>query len=350
MSWSRCFFLMPRPKKSSSDSNHPKRVTLQDIAKVAGVHVMTVSDALNGRGRVARATRQKIALIAKELNYVPNATARALATGRTGRIALLSGAFDYPYYANMLHFLKLHLDEAGYKLLLLRTPNEVRELIYTTENTEADGVIAIDMYGFGEEFGEKSSIPCVSIGAYPRHSIDCVLVDLGEGVTQALDIMIDAGRHRVAYLVTSSHMMVPEESRARAYLSTLQARQRQPEIINVATNNAAQVRNKFADYIREKGCPDALLCQNDETAMSAYAVLRGLGFHVPDDVLLVGCDGQLHMEYFDPPLSTVAQPLEETCATAWRFLRQRMADPTLPHQEAVLHGELRVTRSLLASL
>jgi LacI family transcriptional regulator len=341
---------MPRPKKDASNSDHPKRVTLQDIAKVAGVHVMTVSDALNGRGRVARSTRQKIALIARELNYVPNATARALATGRTGRIALLSGAFDYPYYANMLHFLKLHLDEAGYKLLLLRTPHEVRELIYTTENTEADGVIAIDMYGFGEEFGEHSSIPCVSIGAYHRHSIDCVLVDLSEGVTQALNIMMDAGRQRVAYLVTSNHMVVPEESRARAYFAALSARNRQHEIINVATNATSEVHTRLADYIRKNGCPDALLCQNDETAMSAYAVLRKLGRRVPDDVLLVGCDGHLHMEYFDPPLSTVAQPLEETCATAWRFLRQRMADPTLPHQEAVLHGELRVTHSLLASL
>ena len=89
-----------------------------------------------------------------------------------------------------------------------------------------------------------------------------------------------------------------------------------------------------------------MLCQNDETMMCVYRALRDLGFRVPDDVLLVGCDGQLHTRYFDPPLSTIVQPMERMSELAWQFLRQRMDDPTLPLQHAVVQGELIVRESL----
>ncbi|RYG72980.1 LacI family transcriptional regulator, partial [bacterium] len=75
---------MPSNSSSPNKPARVKRVTLRDIAKVAGVHVMTVSDALNGTRSVAPATREKVKRIAQELNYVPHFAARALATGRTG--------------------------------------------------------------------------------------------------------------------------------------------------------------------------------------------------------------------------------------------------------------------------
>ena len=92
--------------KDTPKSRRSKRVTLRDIAEVAGVHVMTVSDALNDTRSVAPATRARIKVIAKEMNYVPNFAARALVTGRTGMIAVISGAMNEPYYANMVHLIE----------------------------------------------------------------------------------------------------------------------------------------------------------------------------------------------------------------------------------------------------
>src|SRR5688500_18945792 len=87
-------------------TKRPKRGTMQDIADAAGVHLMTVSDALHGTRRVAPATRERVRQIAKELNYMPNFTARALATGKTKTIAVLSGTINEPYYANVVHLLE----------------------------------------------------------------------------------------------------------------------------------------------------------------------------------------------------------------------------------------------------
>lgn len=338
---------MPRAKKENPVASRPKRVTLQDIAKIAGVHIMTVSDALNDTRSVAPATREKIKRIAQEMNYVPNHAARALATGRTGAIAILSGAMNEPYYANMVHFIERHLNSDGYKLMLVRTPWEVKDLLNATGNSAADGAIAIDMHHLVSEFRARKALPCVSIGTFDNSFVDHVIVDLSAGVEEAIRLMLDAKRRRIALVVTAPGLAEEGEVRAGAYFSMMKSAGQTPEIINVNTNVFTTVRSRLRAYIEQNGSPDALLCQNDETAMCAYRVLRDCGYKIPEDVLLVGCDGQLHMEYFDPPLSTIVQPMEEICETAWLFLQHRMANPDLPLQRASVEGKLVVRPSLI---
>ncbi|RYG64705.1 LacI family transcriptional regulator, partial [bacterium] len=118
-----------------------RRVTLQDVARVAGVNVSTVSDALKGTGRVSEATREKVRQIAAESNYIPNLAARALVTGRTGTIAVVCGDLNEYYYANVVYLLEKLLTAQGYKMMLLRTRREVHDLVTTAEASAVDGVI-----------------------------------------------------------------------------------------------------------------------------------------------------------------------------------------------------------------
>ena len=343
---------MPRPK--GSNANRVQRVTLQDVAKAADLHVMTVSNALSGSRSVAPATRERVQQIARELNYVPNSAAQALATGRTGLVAVMCGSLHEWYYAQMFASLERVLYAERYKVFFLRRPFELKEFLETTGDAAIDGAIAIDMHsGIDAEalvtsLRNRPLVPCVSIGTYSWALIDSVVIDLSVGVRGAVNVMVAAGRQRIAYLVTTQQMSLPIETRTGAYIASVERAGFQPEIINADTNVLTQVGPELMAYIQQHGCPDALLCQNDEVAMTAYRVLRDLGRRVPEDVMLVGCDGQLHMKYFDPPLSTVVQPVEESCRVAWSFLKKRMANPTLPHQRVVLEGELVLRESLLA--
>ena len=231
--------------------------------------------------------------------------------------------------------------------MLIRTPEEVKALVNETSNIAVDGVIAVDMLGLVDEFQSHPTLPCVSIATIQRSFVDNVIVDLSEGVDEALRLMVANGRKRIAYLVTALSMEMDTEVRARTYLEAMQRANQAPEIINVMTDDIEAIERKFKVHLVEHGCPDAIQCQNDETAMCASRVLKDLGFKVPGDVLLVGCDGQRHMRDFEPPLSTIVQPMAEMCATAWQFLQQRIAQPSLPHQEATFLGKLVVTESLL---
>ncbi|RYG71370.1 LacI family transcriptional regulator [bacterium] len=334
---------MPR-KKNSENS---KRVTLRDIAQVAGVHVMTVSDALRGNPRVAAATRERVEKIAQELNYVPNFAARALTTGRTGIIAVLSGPINEAYHANMVHLLEEHINGDGYKVLHLRSPREVKDMLTTAGDSIIDGAIAVDTYHFFDEFCADRKVPLVSIGTFSRNATDHVVIDLSEAIEYALGLMVRAGRKRIAYLVPESSLANRGEARTAAYLRAMHNAERAPEIIDVSTTDLSVLRERLGDYIRTKGCPDGLLCQNDDTAMRVFRVLRDLGVKVPDDVLLLGCDGQPGMEYFDPPLSTVVQPMEKVCAAAWKFLKRRIAKPNVAVQRVTYQGKLAVRVSLV---
>ena len=341
---------MPHKAKISSKNKVLKRVTLQDIADVAGVQKMAVSNAINGTRSVAPATRERILRIAEELHYIPNFAARALTKGRTGIIAVISGPMNEPYYGTMVHLLEQQINADGFHLMLMRTPGEIQNLVNATGNLAVDGAIAVDMLGLVNEFRSHPTVPCVSISTSKQSFVDSVFVDLSASIEKAIELMVSQGRRRVAYLVTADDMTLDSEVRAYTYRSVIDKMGYKPEIINVTTNDLDLLEINFKTYIEKHGCPDGLLCQNDETAIGAAGVLKELGHVIPSDVLLVGCDGQRHMKYFEPPLSTIVQPMAEICDLAWQFLQRRIDDPTLPHQQAAVCSTLLVRESLGKSL
>jgi DNA-binding LacI/PurR family transcriptional regulator len=343
----------PTASNTRENEVRKKPVTMAEMARLAGVHSRTVSDVLKGKGRVAPATREKVLRIAQELNYVPNAAARALATGRTGTIAVLSGPLNEPFYANIVHLLETHLTANGYEMTLLHTRRDVKDLMQATQSSLVDGVIVIVSEHLPEEFlrlRSQSQSPCVVIDTSPRDFVDSITLDLRPAVEEALELMLAAGRQRIAYVVNNRNEAAHVEVRMRTYLKVMAEAKRTPEMIDVNTKVSSEERiQSIQAYIKANGCPDALLCQNDETAIYTYRAVIGSGYRLPEDVLLVGCDGLPYMEFFDPPLSTIALPIEEICTIAAQFLQRRMTTPDIPLQQATLQGHLMIRKSLLAS-
>ncbi len=329
----------------------PRPVTMEDLAKRAGVHSRTVADALKGTGRVAPATREKVLRIAKELNYVPNAAARALATGRTGTVAVLSGPLTDQYYANAVHLLETYLTAHRYEMLLLHTRREVGDLVNATQISLVDGVIVVGINNFLEEFLRLSGSvqPCVLIDTSNPNFVDHITLDLRPAVEEALRLMIEKGCQRIAYVVNDRNDSSHIEVRMRTYLDMMTQANRSHEFIDVDTKTPPEERiQSLTSYIRDNGCPDALFCQNDESAIYTYRAITGLGYRLPQDALLVGCDGLPYMEYFDTSLSTIVLPMDQICEIATQFLQQRMASPDIPIQQATLQGRLVIRKSLSA--
>ena len=353
--YTKCAELTQEVPMASTEAKHtgstpvpdrPKHVTLQDVARAAGVNMTTASDALKGTGRVSAKTREKVQRIAAEHNYVPNFAARALATGRTHTVVMIGGSLQESYYVSVAHSLEDVMATDGYKLMLMRTSREVRESVIATQSFAVDGIIAVDKYQLVDAYqGSRPSRPCVFIGTYSPELVDSVTVDLSVAVRQALTYMMDGGCKRIAYVVTSGIMAGSDEVRSGTYLSTMQAAGRQSEIIDLHAS-IEEVTERFKAYVRTHGHPDAILCQNDDTAISVYRGLLDLGYRVPRDVLLVGCDGLRHMECFETPLSTIVQPIQEVCALAWQFLKNRIANPDLPPQQTILQAHLVIRESL----
>lgn len=343
----------PEDKRPLQNEGRFKTVTLKDIAKVAGVTSMTVSRVMKGEGYVAPATREMVLRIAQELNYTTNLAGRALKTGRTGAIAIVSGSLDLPYCANIIHLLDALLSASGYQMRLLHSRNDIRNLINRTNSSAVDGVIVAGHHELFEELrADEPQIgqPCVFVGIVKPTGMDHIYSNLAPAVEEALELMMDAGRKRIAFVgIGSQENNTHVEIRPRTYISVMQKVGRNSEIINASDSydvtGPQRVQNLKA-YFRAHGCPDGLLCVNDDVAIQTYRALMDMGYRIPQDTLLVGCDGLPIMEYFEPPLSTIAQSMEEMCVLSWKFLQNRMANPAIEIQEMNFDATLVVRRSL----
>ena len=331
-------------------------VTLQHVAELAGVHPMTVSNALKGTGRVADGTRERIQRIARELDYRPNLAARALVTGRTGSVAVSTGPVSEHFYAYLLYLLEAELKTSDYKMLFLRSRDMGQDLSSTLRNNSVDGIIAIDTFPDLRDLPRAGSKipPCVYAGVFDPDAvvampIDHIKIDLTGAVREALQLLLSRCK-RVGYVTANDVMSDPNETRTSIYLDMMKAAGRVPEVINLQIGSDSSrrdlTRQHALEYFQTHPAPDGLLCQNDELAIGVYRALRDLGLRIPEDVQLIGCDGLKDMEYFDPSLSSIVQPAEEMCALSWKFLQRRLANPDAPVQEATLCARLVVRDSV----
>lgn len=345
------------PSKPGAGRRKSDSVTLHDVAQRAGVHVMTVSNALKGTGRMTDTTRDNICRIAAELNYKPNRAARALVTGRTGAVAVVTGPVSEHFYAHVVHLLERELAASQTQMLFMCSRPPEREMEFLIQSGMVDGLIAIDAFSELRALSSTQGaiLPCVYAGVLrpelaPSLAVDSIAVDLSGAAHDAVQALLDSGCERVAYLVSNEGMARSEDVRARTYLAAMERAGRTLEIINVDigtdTSRRDLTRTRLAEHLRKHKAPDGLLCQNDEMAMSAYRALRDVGLRVPDDVRLIGCDGLADLDYFDPPIATIVQPVEEMCALAWKFLQIRLAQPEVPLQRAVLNAHLQKRASL----
>ncbi|RYG69292.1 LacI family transcriptional regulator [bacterium] len=343
-------------RSNQNEDNRSKPVTIVDVAQAAGVTSMTVSRVMKGYKHVSPKTREKVLRVAQEMKYTVNLAARALVTGQTGIIAVISERLDNPYYANLVHHLELQLETNGYVMRLLHTDEELDSLINSTNSSAIDGVIVAGLFHRIKEFlrtGPERAQPCVFVNTSVHSEADFVHLDLEPALTKAIGIMVRDGRQRIAHIGMGAlefpHPITDLEDRILTYLSEMKKLGRKIELIgvnpSVTIDSPARIE-ALKEYFQSNGCPDGLVCFNDAIALHVFRALSDLGLSIPEDVMLVGCDDLPFMKFFEPPLSSIAPPIEEASALAWQFLQARMLNPAIPRQQATLDAELVLRKSL----
>ncbi|MBC8136265.1 MAG: LacI family DNA-binding transcriptional regulator [Fibrella sp.] len=318
-----------------------QRPTLRDVARSLNVSHTTVSRVLNGQGAdfISAETRARVIEAARAMRYRPNRAARTLATGKTGFISLWIGDLFHPYYARTMQHVSREIEGSGYETVVFHVRNG--SVSPTTLFTAADGLLTLDWAGVVDSYLEYEThpLPLVSMGLDCTRRADYVAIDLYPGAVEAVQHLVETGRRRIVYL-THSESVKSNEPRFRAYKDVMAQAGLAPEVMETEINNRPKCREDVSAYVTERGSPDAFFCLSDDMAMGTYRALCDLKRRVPEDVAIVGCDGIEEAEYLEKPLSTISLPIPEMCRIATDFLLRRIADPTLPQQEAVLQPTL----------
>lgn len=319
------------------------RITQAELARRLGVSQALIARALKDDPAVALETRRRIRAEADRLGYQPNATARALLTGRTGLIGLWIPR-PYGSYAARIIFTFEKLAQADSVDLLIR---DLGPLGQTNRDTFrhtgwVDGVIVVDAAWQIDAMlhASRAHCPCVGVGSSMHPETDAVEVDLYSASLAALRHLRSVGCRRIAY-IHPGHPLGEKEPRWRAYHREVA----KPEVILMTEPTRAAACTAALAYLRADSRPDAIFCHNDDYALGVMRAARALKLRVPADVAVVGCDGVEDTEYLDCPLTTIRLPYEEMCAQAWRFLMERINQRPGAPRHARLEAELVLRQS-----
>ncbi len=327
-------------------------INITGLAAELNLSKGTVSRILNDEtAPFAAETRKRVLAVALERGYQPNPIARALATGRTGLVGLWIPDLR-SYYAEVAQFVEVEVERHSYGLVidLVRSGGWQEKPAHLAPGNvgTVDGIIA---HGVSEEALQE--VPLIASGKKPvvmtgtaeePTTLDFVRVDIGLAARQAVAHLVQSGRRRIAFLASHIPQRI-DGMRYQAYVSVLGEAGLPTEFIETGGEARAATRQSLRDYVGLHGCPEAIFCYNDDTAVAAYRALCDLGVRVPDDTALFGCDGIEDTEYLPTPISTIAQPYGEICRLAWQFLRQRIQEPNRPPQRAVLQPTLILRES-----
>lgn len=328
------------------------RITREEVARLAGVSVATVSYVLNARTDkpIREETGRRVLQAAQQLGYRPNRAARSLASGQTYLIAVWLPRLNSPYYAEKLHLIHDRLLTDGYEIFLVcGSPENMERVLAHFSPGMVDGIIDTGCPDLVEAFvksGHSAAIPMVSVGAFASPLVDSVGIDLYGGMSEAVRHLLAGGRQRIAFLTPSDpRFHYPAEPRFLAYQQVMREAGLKPHCLYSEATDPEGVRREFLSQAAQHPCPEGIVCYNDEMAIGVHRALLDLGIKIPDDVGLVGHDGILYTDFLSIRLSTVAHPLREMCDLGWDFLRLRMEKPDRPRQQVVLPSKLIVRDS-----
>ena len=324
-------------------------VTQAQIAEKLGISRQLVTFALAGYPQVAKESRERIRAAALEMGYRPNPHARALRRKKTGIIALWIPDQISTHYTHVARELGRLVKQSKHELIISEVGATDMKQIWT--HVPVDGICAVDaskavLLELNALAGK--SLPVVSLGAYSSLETDNVQVDIDAGTLEAMQHLIGSGFRRIAH-ATFVRKNIAEGSRRIGYTKAMREACLKPEFIYYPLSERQRpvARQLIQDYLREHGRPEAIFCHSDDVAIGIYRGLCDAGIRVPADIALVGCDGIEDTEYLECPLTTLVQPVAEMCTTAWQFLQNRLAEPTIPLQHSLLPLKLAIRDSSL---
>ena len=334
----------------------PPRVTIDDVAREAGVSRATASRVVNDSHRVSPRARADVADAVKRLGYVPNRAARSLMTRRSGSIGVVimeptARLFGDPFFGLLLLGISDGLAERDIQLVLLIAPasrEEARVERYIV-SAHVDGAILVGPHGDDPMPARlaRSGVPVVLSGR-PGVSGTVSFVDSDNraGARAAVDHLLRSGRRRIA-TVHGTLDLSSAQDRLDGYRDAIRAAGLKPEPdLEVAGDYSQDVATAATRRLLEtRPDIDALFAASDSMAAAAVRVLQDAGRRIPEDVAVIGFDDTPIARTTRPTLSTVRQPIEAMGREMARLLLQRIDDPSEAPSRVVFSTELVLRES-----
>ena len=330
--------------------------TIKDVARLAGVSVATVSRVINASPKASDASRAAVQSAMEQLNYHPNANARALAQQTTETIGLVVGDVSDPFFGAMVKAVEQVAYHTGNFLLIgngYHNEQKERQAIeQLIRHRCASLVVHAKMIPDSELILLMKQIPGMVLinRIVPGFEKRCVALDDRYGAWLATRHLIQQGHTRIGYLC-STHAISDAEDRLQGYYDALKEHGLpcNDRLVTFAEPDESGGEQAMTELLGRGKQFTAVACYNDSMAAGAMGVLNDNGIDVPKEISLIGFDDVLISRYVRPRLTTVRYPLG-TMATQAAALALALAQNQTPSEVTHLFSPTLVRRHSVAAL
>ncbi|MCT1432767.1 LacI family DNA-binding transcriptional regulator [Dietzia maris] len=286
-----------------------RRITLKDVARVAGVSVPQASLAMNGQGRVAPDTVRRVRDAADRLGYRPNPTARALRRGRADAVGLITRNLSNSYFLDVLRGMEGVASEQGSHIVVMDSGYDAATELAAVRRM-ADGQVsglAIAPVGGTEAVDwwrvNRPDLPLVLLNVAPTPLVTTIGPDSPAAVSVAVDHLAELGHSRIGF-VSAPASDAADTDRAETFLARCARLDVRPEILRTRLRFDA-VREIVASELVDPAGLRTFLMNSDYTASAVYQATRDAGLVVGRDVSVVGHDDIPTSGLLAPALTTI---------------------------------------------
>lgn len=291
-------------------------VSLKELAKTCKLSVSTVSKALNGYDDVNPNTREFVLKTARDLGYFPNASARALKTGRTLNLGVLfvddnESGLTHTYFSEVLDSFKVEVEKRGYDITFINHNIGSYPMTYLEHcrYRNVDGICVACAEFDNPEVMELANggIPMVTID-HIYDTCSCVLSENRAGVEQLMRHVYEMGHRKIAFIHgTDSHVTRMRIEGYRCMLDEFGLPFRPEYLVGCSYQAPEEAQRCVSGMLALEEAPTCILMPDDFSALGGIEAVRSAGLSVPEDISLVGYDGTRLLQRFRPKLTTLQQ-------------------------------------------
>ncbi len=309
---------MAKPPKST--------LTIQDVARAAGVSVSTVSRVLNDKDDVALETYEKVQRVIDELGYASSLAAKSMRSRKTNAIGLIVNNLSDPFSIEVMKGVDKAITDFGYDLIIYTRGNHAngsesaweRDYVARLNGSLTDGIIITTP----TTTNLPSIFPLVTVDPHVQNDdLPSVITTNRDGALSVMEYLISLGHGRIGFIGGRSDLQSAIR-RQQGYEDGL--RQAGIPVISELIQTGDYTRKTGYDCTKEllglSDPPTAIFAANDQSAIGAIEAARETGLRIPEDLSVVGFDNIPQTAHTTPPLTTVDQSIDEMGYVATKML------------------------------
>ena len=293
------------------------KMTIKEIAELAGVSTATVSKILNAKDQdISEATRKNVLDIVEREGYIPNGIAKSLRIKNTKTIGIIMPDVMNLFFSELARGVEDAAEKKGYSVILCNSDNKEskeEKYIQILQEKMVDGIILTASENSVKRSLRRRKIPMVLLDRdiSTDEKVGRITVDNEEGTYNATKLLIEKGCKNIGF-ISSNKTTKSSGQRLRGYENAiLESKINLDKDKIFLQNYTIETGYKGTVSLLEKTNIDGICCGNDLIAIGAIKALKERGIKIPQDVKVIGFDDISISKYMDPPLTTIRQPIYE---------------------------------------